>query len=169
MQTVTTSHGDKLFVPDAKELGGKIASVDTTGWVSFGWVGSGDAYIIDKDEWSSFVAFVNEIDAVIRPNTQVQAGPAGFMAGIAPGTDRLERLTHEDLRRWGAALDKEMPRGIGERLLRFADDWRKSIEIEREECARVCDRMLDPDYVRDADECAAAIRVRLDCGNTNNA
>jgi len=166
MQTVTTSHGDKLFVPDAKELGGKIASVDTTGWVSFGWVGSGDAYNIDKDEWSSFVAFVNEIDAVIRPS-DLGNRRAAFGASVL--TDRLERLTHEDLRRWGAALDKEMPRGIGERLLRFADDWRKSIEIEREECARVCDRMLDPDYVRDADECAAAIRVRLDCGNTNNA
>jgi hypothetical protein len=74
MQTVTTAHGDKLFVPDAKELGGKIASVDTIGWVSFGWVGSGDAYIIDKDEWSSFVAFVNEIDAAIRPNATLTRG-----------------------------------------------------------------------------------------------
>ena len=24
---------------------------------------------------------------LVRPNAQVQAGPAGFMAGIAPGTE----------------------------------------------------------------------------------
>jgi hypothetical protein len=101
---------------------------------------------------------LNTLDAETKPD-----------CGQSLLTDELERLTHEDLRKWGEALDKEMPQGLGERLLRFAYEWRKSIAIEREECARVCDRMFDPDYVRDADECAAAIRIRVDCGNTNNA
>lgn len=40
------------------------------------------------------------------------------------------RLTHEDLRKWGAALDQEMPRGLGERLMRFADDWRAALLVD---------------------------------------
>jgi hypothetical protein len=42
--------------------------MDATGWVSFGWVGGGDSYLVDESEWESFVAFVNEIDAAIRHN-----------------------------------------------------------------------------------------------------
>jgi hypothetical protein len=68
VQTVTTASGEKLFIPDAKAIGGKIVSMDATGWVSFGWVGGGDSYLVDESEWESFVAFVNEIDAAIRHN-----------------------------------------------------------------------------------------------------
>ncbi len=65
MQTVTTARGDKVFFPDSKEICDRIATVDKTGWVSFGWIGHGDMYIVDNEEWSSFVAFVNEIAVAI--------------------------------------------------------------------------------------------------------
>ena len=48
--------------------------------------------------------------------------------GASALTDELERLTHEDLRKWAEALDKEMPRGLGERLLRFAEAWREQVD-----------------------------------------
>ncbi len=51
----------------------------------------------------------------------------GTSSGQSALSAGLERLTHEDLRKWGAALDREMPKGLGERLLCFADDWRASI------------------------------------------
>lgn len=38
------------------------------------------------------------------------------------------RHTYNMLRSWGEALDGEMPNGLGERLMCYADDWRKEIE-----------------------------------------
>jgi len=37
--------------------------------------------------------------------------------------------THDDLRQWGASLDREQPQGLGETLLCYAHDW-KSRENE---------------------------------------
>lgn len=37
----------------------------------------------------------------------------------------IRRYTHEDLRKWGEALDMEMPHSLGEELLRYACDWRE--------------------------------------------
>jgi hypothetical protein len=71
MQTVITATGDKLFIPDAKELCGKIVSLDQTGWVSLGWIGGGDSFLIDKSEWKAFVAFVNQIDAAIGESNEM--------------------------------------------------------------------------------------------------
>lgn len=68
-------------------------------------------------------------------NTKATETPDSAASALSAG---LERLTHEDLRKWGAALDREMPKGLGERLLCFADDWRASIEAECEACAKVC-------------------------------
>lgn len=45
-----------------------------------------------------------------------------------------KRYTHEDLRAWGASLDREQPQGLGETLLCYADDWRA--EVERLRAAR---------------------------------
>lgn len=47
----------------------------------------------------------------------------------------VKRYTHEDLRNWGASLDREMPKGLGETLLCYADDWCNAIAVEREACA----------------------------------
>ena len=81
MQTIKTANGDVLFIPDARELGGKIASLDLTGWVSLSWIGGGDAYLIDKDEWPDFVDFINEInESIINqqsmvPNVELTSAP----------------------------------------------------------------------------------------------
>lgn len=36
--------------------------------------------------------------------------------------------THEDLRKWGEALNKEMPHSLGEELLRYACNWKEEVE-----------------------------------------
>ena len=43
-------------------------------------------------------------------------------------TEYRSKYTHEDLRKWGEALDKEHPRGLGEVLLCYACDWREEVE-----------------------------------------
>lgn len=40
----------------------------------------------------------------------------------------LQRKTWKDLQQLGASLDKEQPKGFGESLLCYADDWRSQIE-----------------------------------------
>ena len=88
-----------------------------------------------------------------------------------------KRYTHEDLRAWGASLDREQPQGLGETLLCYADDWRAEVErlraavaAEREACAKVCEELRE-DWLRgrgrydefkgdSAGECAEAIRAR---------
>ena len=59
-----------------------------------------------------------------------------------------KRYSHEDLRSWGASLDREQPQGLGETLLCYADDWRAEVErlraavaAEREACAKVCEEL----------------------------
>ena len=50
-----------LLVPD-DYLGGKVATLDESGWLTIGYVGE-SAVMIDPSEWASFVKFMNEIDA----------------------------------------------------------------------------------------------------------
>ena len=40
----------------------------------------------------------------------------------------IKHYTHEDMRAWGASLDREQPQGLGETLLCYADDWRAEVE-----------------------------------------
>ena len=71
----------------------------------------------------------------------------------------MNSYTPKTLMEYGKRLADESKYGFGETLMRIAHQWELSLAAEREECARVCDRLFDPDYVRDADECAAAIRA----------
>ena len=64
----------------------------------------------------------------VRKLTHNDLGNRRAAFGASALTDELERLTHEDLRKWAEALDKEMPRGLGERLLRFAEAWREQVD-----------------------------------------
>jgi hypothetical protein len=51
-------------------------------------------------------------------------------------------LTPDALRKWGEALNEEMPRSIGEALIQFADAW----AIEQQEIERVQNEVMsDPD------------------------
>ncbi len=67
----------------------------------------------------------NLLHELLTPN---DLGNRRAAFGASALTDELERLTHEDLRKWAEALDKEMPRGLGERLLRFAEAWREQVD-----------------------------------------
>ena len=40
-------------------------------------------------------------------------------------------LTPDALRKWGEALDAEMPRSIGEALIQFADAWASDRSLRR--------------------------------------
>ena len=46
------------------------------------------------------------------------------------------KQTHEMLRKWGAALDSEIPKGTGATLIRYANDWKDEIEALRKDAAR---------------------------------
>lgn len=48
----------------------------------------------------------------------------------------MSRYTHDMLRAWGEALDKEIPNGTGETLLCYADDWRYELEAMRKDAER---------------------------------
>lgn len=58
----------------------------------------------------------------------------------------IKRNTHEDLHRWGSSLDREHPRGLGETLLCYAEDWRTEIDDLRKER----DATLEDSRLRDA-------------------
>jgi len=74
----------------------------------------------------------------------------------------MNSYTPKTLMEYGKRLDAESKYGLGETLMCIAHQWELSLAAEREECARVCDRLFDHGYVRDADKCGAAIRARLD-------
>ena len=50
------------------------------------------------------------------------------------------KFTHEMLRRWGEALDKERPKGLGEALLCYAYDWEQECAELRKENEELCER-----------------------------
>ena len=79
---------------------------------------------------------------------------------IAKTQDGLERFTLEALRKWGEELDAEAPRGLGERLICFADSWAVAILAEREACALACFDALDDEYIDFGESCANRIRWR---------
>ena len=39
-----------------------------------------------------------------------------------------KRYSHEDLRSWGASLDREQPQGLGQVLMRYADFWQAEVD-----------------------------------------
>lgn len=67
-----------------------------------------------------------------EPKTNAAGGASALSAG-------LDRFTHESLRKWGEALDREIPHSLGERILCYADDWRS----ESEACAALANEAYD--------------------------
>lgn len=59
-------------------------------------------------------------------------------------TDRIHRRTHADLRRLATSLDVASPKGLGELLLCYADDWRDSLTITEEKATEITLAILDP-------------------------
>jgi len=73
----------------------------------------------------------------------IQAYDAG--ANQAP-MKHCDGLTPDSLRKWGEALNEEMPRSIGEALIQFADAWVSELaaipDIHVQEAALVGDNMI---------------------------
>ena len=61
MKIVENGKHYTILIPD-EYLGGKVAALDDTGWLSLGYVGDG-SILIDNAEWADFVKFIQEIDA----------------------------------------------------------------------------------------------------------
>mgnify|MGYP003406035515 FL=1 len=57
---------------------------------------------------------------------------------------RVNRFTHEDLRRIGEKLDKGKAKSLGEKLLCFADDWRESLVVSDEQANIIALEIIDP-------------------------
>ena len=93
----------------------------------------------------------------IRSGDNVDFAMASF--GLAWATNDLgntNQLTHECLRKWSEAIDKEMPHGLGERLMCFADAWRE--QIERLRTDRDCEKRMR----KNSDDLATDLRLKLE-------
>ena len=71
-----------------------------------------------------------------------------------------KRYSHEDLRSWGASLDREQPQGLGETLLCYADDWRNEVERLREALRNIS--LASQNSMSSKEECGFIARAALD-------
>ena len=81
------------------------------------------------------------------------------------------RYTHESLRGWGEALDREQPQSIGERLLCYADDWRTENTALREQLAALSQpadtSALDEVRKQERERCAKVCEDEANSGDND--